>query len=106
MLFVQKKKKAPRPDEAILRVERGNSTELTSFLFLVCLYFFLCFGRQSHHGSDLLILLTPETRRVQLSLVIIREPRRKIDWEMAFNNCSKVSERPTATPHHTQARRW
>lgn len=36
--------------------------------------------------------MTPETRRLQLSLVIIREPRRKIDWEMAFNNCSKVSE--------------
>ena len=72
-LLKKKKKKGSRPDEATLRVERGNSTELTSFLFLVCLYFFLCFGRQSHHGSDSLILLTSETWRVQLSLVIIRD---------------------------------
>lgn len=41
MLLFKKKKKGSRPDEATLRVERGNSTELTSFLFLVCLYFLL-----------------------------------------------------------------
>lgn len=34
----KKKQKDSRPDEATLRVERGNSTELTSLLFLVCLY--------------------------------------------------------------------
>ena len=37
----KKEKKASKPDEATLRDERGNSTELTSFLFLVCLYLFL-----------------------------------------------------------------